>query len=63
MLARWAVSEGYVVIRNIVEEVNFFLLQEQTGCDRMDRRITPTLIEEASILVERFKEVEIWLGS
>lgn len=63
LLARWAVGERHVVIRDIVEEVDFFLLQEQAGRDGMNRRISPSLIEEAAVLVERLKKVEIRFGS
>lgn len=59
LLASWAVGERHMVIRNIVEEVDFFLLQEQTGRDGMDWRISPSFIEETSVLVERLEKVEI----
>jgi len=59
LLASRAVREGNVVVGDIVEEVNFLLLQEQTSSNRMDRCITPTLVEESSILVKTFEEIEI----
>lgn len=61
LLTRWAVSEGDMVICNVVEEMDFFLLQEQTGCDRMNWRISPPFIEETAILIERLKKVDIRL--
>ncbi len=58
-LASRAVREGNMVVRDIVEKVDFLLLQEQTSSNRMDRCITPTLVEESSILVKTLEEVEI----
>lgn len=63
LLASGAVSEGNVVVGDIVEEVNLLLLEEKTSSDRVDGSITPSLIEETAILVERLKEVKVRLAS
>jgi hypothetical protein len=54
-------GEWYVIVRNIIEEVDFFLLQEKTCGDGVNWRITPTFIEESAILVEGVKEIQISL--
>jgi hypothetical protein len=55
------VGKRYVVVCDIVEEVNFFLFQEKPCGNRVDRCISPSLIEKASILVKRLEEIEIRL--
>lgn len=59
LLACGAVGEGYVVVGNVVEEVNFLLLERQTGCDRVDGSVSPALVEETAIPVESLKVVEV----
>jgi len=51
LFTRRAVSEGDMVISDVVEEVNFFLLQKQPSSNRVDRSISPSFIEETTILV------------
>lgn len=51
LLARGAVSEGNVVVGDIVEKLDLVLVQEQTSSNGMDRRVTPSFVEEATILV------------
>ncbi len=63
LFASWAVRERYVVVSDIVEEMDLFLLQEETSGDRMDWGITPTLIKESTILVERLEIVKVGLRS
>lgn len=55
--------EWHVVVGNIVEEVDLLLLQEKTSGNRVDRSITPSLVEETTVLVEGLKEVNVGLGS
>jgi hypothetical protein len=59
LLAGGAVGEGYVVVGNIVEEVDFLLLERETGCDGVDGSIAPTFVEETAVLVEGVKVVEV----
>jgi hypothetical protein len=54
-------GERDVIISNIVEEVDFLFFQEKTGGDGMYRCITPTFVEESTILIEGLKIVEICL--
>lgn len=51
LFARRAMREGYVVVCNVVEEVDFFLLEQETGSDRVDRRVSPAFVEEAAVFV------------
>ena len=59
LLAGGAVGEGNVVVGNVVEEVDFLLLECETGCDGMDRSIAPAFVEETAVLVEGVKVVEV----
>lgn len=63
LLTSGAVSEGNVVVGDIVEEVNLLLLEEKTSSDRVNGSITPSLVEETTVLVQRLKEVEVRLAS
>ena len=55
-------GEGYVVVGDLVKEVDLLPL-EQSGCgDGMDGCITPSLIEEATILVQGGEVVNVGLG-
>jgi hypothetical protein len=63
LLASWAVGEWNVVVGNVVEEMDFVLVKEKTSSNRMYGSITPTLVEESTILVERFEVVEVGFRS
>lgn len=63
LLACWAVGEGYVVVGDVVEEVNFLFLQHETCGDGMDGGISPSLVEEPTILVESLKIIRVCLRS
>jgi hypothetical protein len=56
-------SEGHVVVSNIVEEVDFFLLKQETGGNGVHWSITPSLVKESTILVKGIEIVRISLGS
>jgi hypothetical protein len=57
------VGERNVVVGNVVEEMDLIFVQEETGSNRMYWCITPTFIEKSTILVKRFKVVEVGFGS
>jgi len=59
LLAGGAVGERYVVVGNVVKEVDFLLLECETGCDGVDGSVTPTLVEETAVLVKSFKVVNV----
>jgi hypothetical protein len=57
----WAVSERNVPVPKVLKEVDLFLRQEKTGSNGVDRGITPTLVEETTVLIEALEVVHIWL--
>ena len=57
------VREGYMPVPDVVKEMNLVLVQHQTGSNGMNGRVSPSLVEEAAILVQLVEEVEIWLRS
>jgi hypothetical protein len=59
LLASWAVGEWYMVVRNVVEEMNLVLVEQKTCCNRVDWRISPSLVEEATFLVEMLEVVKV----
>lgn len=61
-VAGGAVGKGDVVVCNVVEEVDFILFQHERGGDRMDRCITPTLVEETAIFVKGGEVVDVGGG-
>lgn len=61
LLASWTVRKRGVVIGNVIEEVDILPLQHQTRRYRVDRSISPSLIEETAGLVEKREVVEIGL--
>ena len=63
LLISWSVSERNVVVGNILEEVNLFLLEKKTSSNRVDRSITPSLVEETAVLVKRLEEIEVRLAA
>ena len=63
LLPRRAMREWDMPVGDIVEEVDLFLLQGQSGGNGMDGGIAPSFIEEASVLVELVEEVEIGVRS
>jgi hypothetical protein len=62
LLAGGAVGEGYVVIGDVVEEVDLVLLEHQGCSNRVDGGIAPALVEETAIVVEGFEVVDVGLG-
>lgn len=62
LLAGRAVGEGNMVICDFVEEMDLVLSQQQSRGDRMDWRITPSLVEEAAIMVQGVEIIQISLG-
>ena len=59
LLACGAMGEGDVVVGNVVEEVDFLLLECQAGCDGVDGGISPALVEETAVLVEGVEVIEV----
>jgi hypothetical protein len=63
LLVSWAVGEGDVVVSNILKEVELLLFKEKTSSNRVHGSITPSLIEETTVLIQRLKEVEVRLAA
>lgn len=63
LLASGAVSEGDVPVGNVVEELNLALVEHQAGSNGVHGSISPSLVEETTILVERLKKVNVLLAS
>jgi len=59
ILAGRAVSKGYVVVGYVVEEVDLFLVEEESSCDGVDGGITPAFVEEATVFVESLEIVHV----
>jgi hypothetical protein len=55
------VSEGDVVIGNVIEEVDLIFRKEKRGSNGVDRSITPAFVKESSVLIKRFEIVSICL--
>jgi hypothetical protein len=63
LLTRRAVGEGDVEVSNVVEEMNLVLVKEEAGGNGVHGSITPSLVEETAILVQRLEEVEVRLAA
>jgi hypothetical protein len=63
LLVSWAVGKGDVIVSNILEEVELILLKEKTSSNRVHGSITPSLVEETTVLVQRLKEVKVRLAA
>ena len=59
LLARGAVRERDMVVGDILEEMDFFFLEEEACGDGVHGGVTPPLIEEAAVFVELLKVVEV----
>lgn len=57
-----AVCEWYVVVGDLVEEVDLVLPQCDCGGDGMDRCVAPSLVEESAVLVQRGEVVHVLWG-
>lgn len=48
-----------MVVCDFVEEVDLLLFQQKTSCNRVDWRITPSLVEETAVVVKGAEEVDV----
>jgi len=51
LLSSWTMGEGYMIIGNVIEEVNLLFLEEKTSRNGVDWCITPSFIKESAVLV------------
>lgn len=63
LLPRRAMRKWNMIIRNIIKEVNLLLLQHQSSSNTMHRSITPSLVEESSVLIQGVEVVRVCLAS
>ena len=61
LLVRWTVREGHVPVADVVEEVDLVAVEQQACPDRVHGRVSPPLIEEPAVFVERVEEVDVGL--
>lgn len=57
------VSEWDVIISNVFEEMDLVLSQGKRRSQSVDRSIAPALIEKATVLIEYFEKVKVFVGS
>lgn len=58
-----AVCKGNMVVSDVVEEMDFVLVEEETGGNGVNRSIAPTFIEETAIPIKRLEKVDIGLAA
>lgn len=56
-----AMSEGNVVICDVVEEVDFIFPKEEAGGDGVDWSVAPSFVEETTVFVKSFEKVDVGL--
>ena len=59
ILACWAMCEGDMVVCNVIEEVEFVLLEHQCRSNGMHRRIAPSFVKEATSMVQRGEIIDV----
>lgn len=52
-------GKGYVVVPDIIEKVDLGPIKEESGCDRVNGRVAPALVEETTSFIKGSKIVEI----
>lgn len=62
LLARRAMREGHVIVCDIIEEVDLILPEQEAGGNRVDGRVAPAFVEEATVPVQGIKVVDVGLG-
>jgi hypothetical protein len=51
-----------MIISNVVEEVDIRPVEEKSSGDGVNGSITPSLVEEAPVFIERGKVIDIRIG-
>lgn len=51
--------ERNVVVSDVIEEMDFVLVEKETSRNRMHWSITPSLVEKSTVLVEGFEEIDV----
>lgn len=63
LLACGAVCEGDMPVSNVIEEVDFALVEHEACGNGVDWRISPALVEEATVLVQRLEIINVLLAA
>lgn len=63
LFASGAVSKGDVPVGNVVEELNLALVEHQASSNGVHGSISPSLVEEAAVLVQGLEKVNVLLAS
>lgn len=63
LLSGRAVREGDMPVSNVVEELDFALVEHEACRDGVDRRISPALVEETTVLVQRLEIINVLLAA
>lgn len=56
---RRAMREWYVVIGDVIEEMDFLLLEQKCGRNRVHRSVAPSFVEESAVFVKGFKKIDV----
>lgn len=56
-------GEWYVVVGNLIPEMDLFWLEHDGSSDRVDRRIAPSLVEKSTVLVQGGEVVNVLIRS
>lgn len=63
LLSSRAMCEGDMPVGNVVEEVNLALVEHEACRNGVDRRISPALVEETTILVQGLEVINVLLAA
>ena len=63
LFLRGTVGKWDVIISNVLEEMDLVIYQGESRSQRVDRSITPALVEEATVPIEYIEKVEVLVGS
>ena len=63
VLASRTVSEGHMVVSDVVEKVDLVFVEQESSRYRVHRRISPTLVEETAIAIEALKEIDVGIAA
>lgn len=51
--------EWHMVIGNVVEEMDFLLLEQKCGRNRVYRSVAPSFVEESAVLVQGVEKIYV----
>jgi hypothetical protein len=47
-------------VANFIKEVDLLLFEHESGCYRVNRSITPSFIEEATVMIQRIEIIDVF---